>query len=161
MQSQESNHSLEELASTSKLLDSAQDPQGKTLLFPRIFDWAQADPVFALVQAEDTELGSRGVHGEAHQLAIMKDATALLDIYEAFMRDRVARSECVFIPWPIDRQDKVDPQDCTYNFPGAVVISERLCFASQIESEGEVPFTMLQTRSSLYLKNLENRNFPL
>ena len=111
-----------------KTPDSAQEPQDERLLFPHIFSWAQTDPVFGLVQPEDTELGSKGVNGKVHQEAVMKDATALLDIYEAFMKDRAARSKWVFIPWPIDRQNEVDLQNCSNIVPKAVVVSEKPVF---------------------------------
>ena len=52
----------------------------------------------------------------------MEKATALLDIYEAFMRDRATRSAAVFIPWPVDRKNKVGPEIWMYNFPKAVAV---------------------------------------
>lgn len=94
----------------------------KRLLFPDVFSWAQSDPVFPYVQAENTRLGSKGSAGEMHQVTLMEKATALLDIYEAFMRDRATRNAAVFIPWPVDRKNKVGPEIWTYNFPKAVAV---------------------------------------
>ena len=120
----------------------AQEPEERRLLFPHIFGWAQTDPLFGFVQKENTKLGSKGVSGKVHQVAMIKNATALLDIYEAFMRDRAARSEAVFIPWPIDRQDEVDSQSCSNSVPGAVVTSEKPVFG-QHDNEGGLPSLLM------------------
>ena len=92
-----------------------QGPFRKSLQGPALLEWAHKDPTYYLVQSLESELGSRGQDGAAHQEALMKHATALLDIYAAYVQDRQKTFVLCLAKLPTDRNSKV--HICSFSPP--------------------------------------------